>query len=371
MAIAKKIGCVLIVCLLTALCAVQAFADDVFANYETISLTSPFWWYGFYTSDGGALAVSGSRNSNSVSVLLPGSESVGLPLLKTSYSMRVSDPTFWSVDYSYVFSFDFVIAFNSGIVGESGTVPSGQSFSTNSFGLSQGTYWWNTSQNFNKRLLSDISSYFDFRYSSEPFTHNSTYVGRIQHYTIVFKMDQLPNDLFSLAYLTSFSEFNIPSRQNYIFFGNWGMTALYDPEGNITVDSSDVDDIVQGQLDAVDYGLQQELDQTNQAASDASDDGQAEAASTFNFSSYSDSLTGLISALGYTGTDFHFNFPAAGNIPYVGDLWSQQEIPLKQFIDSLPPGLLYVLRFLAWLALLFSVVHTIRKLISDLNGGDE
>lgn len=376
MAIAKKIGCVLIVCLLTALCAVQAFADpaeiysgaDVFdlraIRGETVLVPTGGIEFSKVYADTTETLFSVSRRSvdgeGNYITLLP--------------------------DYTYRLS----ISMRYYIYNE-GSVPNGMTQSEYVSALYDvyGDYLYDK---FREEafcpIVSPVSaSVFDFSevtdylctrtsqsYGSSASSNHGFGIYLDESYDVVFRTpgdlrENYFNSVGFVIFITSPSE---PGSLTYYFvfsLFSFSYVGVYDPEGEVYDDT--VDQIIQGQKDAIIEGQEREREEVNQAASDASDDGQAEAASTFNFSSYSDSLTGLISALGYTGTDFHFNFPAAGNIPYVGDLWSQQEIPLKQFIDSLPPGLLYVLRFLAWLALLFSVVHTIRKLISDLNGGDE
>ena len=198
-------------------------------------------------------------------------------------------------------------------------------------------------------------------------SHTSTLIG--YDFSVTFRMtSQTSISLDSFNFLFTSSNCSV-SGSDLRTFGLYDIGIYYDPTGEIL--QSETDKIIQGQKDAIIYGQEQEQEAAIGEGSSAEADAQDEASNAFNFTSFSDALSGLVSALGYTGSDFHFYLPAAQNIPYIGSLWNRQEVPIKQYIDMLPTGLLYIIRFLAWLGLLFSVVRMIRKLIQDINGGGD
>lgn len=144
-------------------------------------------------------------------------------------------------------------------------------------------------------------------------------------------------------------------------------TATYDENGEVIDDA--VNEIVQGQLDAVVFGQDREFDIVSENAD--SSEALTSARSVLGLTDYASALNSLASSMVYQGTDFSFTFPAAENVPYLGNLWGSFPIPLKQWIDSIPPTYITIIRFLAWLSLLFSVVHLIRTVIDDFNGGED
>lgn len=150
-----------------------------------------------------------------------------------------------------------------------------------------------------------------------------------------------------------------------------GLDAYYDPDATIIVDPPTSEEgIIQGQKDAVDYGLDKEKEENQDAYNDSSTDGMSEASSTFGMNGYQNAFSSLLSAINYTGTDFSFKFPQL-NVPFFDQPLSQEQtIPFKTYIDALPSGVLAIIRFLGWLGIIFSIIHLIRGLIRDINGGN-
>ena len=121
--------------------------------------------------------------------------------------------------------------------------------------------------------------------------------------------------------------------------------------------------------DAIIAGQDREEQKNQQAVGDALENGEA-ADSVFDLSSFADSFGDLFDGLNYQGTSFSFKFPASGTVPYLNmQLWTEQEIPFKYWIDQIPAAYMTIVRFVAWFALALAFVGQIRKLIADINGG--
>lgn len=142
------------------------------------------------------------------------------------------------------------------------------------------------------------------------------------------------------------------------------MVGRYDPAGQIDTDS-EVDQIIQGQKDAVDYQMAQEELKTGDAASSAADVD----TSAFSIGNLADSLSSLYNGVTYTGDDFTFSLPASGVIPFLGvELWGEKEIPLKMYIDMIPTPILIVCRFAFWFFVARVIIKFIYKILDLVNG---
>lgn len=129
--------------------------------------------------------------------------------------------------------------------------------------------------------------------------------------------------------------------------------------------------IIQGQKDALHEAQDREKEEVQNEQENAQHEGLEQAQQIFDLSAVSESFTRFITAFGYQGTDFSFKFPGSGDLPFLGELWEEQEIPFKTYIDALPLPVLYVIRFLAWLGIAFSFVGLVKVMIADINGGNE
>lgn len=116
--------------------------------------------------------------------------------------------------------------------------------------------------------------------------------------------------------------------------------------------------------------LQTEADREDQETQRRGNQGQSEASSAFNIPGISNAFNTLYNALTSTSTSFNFKFPAAHDVPYLGDLWDEQDIPLRDWIDRLPPLVLSATRLAFWVACLYTVFHHVRALLRMLQGGE-
>lgn len=116
--------------------------------------------------------------------------------------------------------------------------------------------------------------------------------------------------------------------------------------------------------------LQTEADREDQETQRRGNQGQDQAASAFNIPGISNAFNNLYNALTSTSTSFSFKFPAAHDVPYLGDLWDEQDIPLRDWIDRLPSLVLSSARLVFWVACLFTVFYHVRALLRMLQGGD-
>lgn len=168
------------------------------------------------------------------------------------------------------------------------------------------------------------------------------------------------------------------------FPANWWSGAYYHQQMSGTVsydteadnpflpdpgDPEDPEDPGEDIGDAIIAGQDREEEKNQQAVGDALENGEA-AESVFDLSSFADSFGDLFDGLNYQGTSFSFKFPASGTVPYLNmQLWTEQEIPFKYWIDQIPAAYMTIVRFVAWFALALAFVGQIRKLIADINGG--
>lgn len=129
--------------------------------------------------------------------------------------------------------------------------------------------------------------------------------------------------------------------------------------------------IIQGQKDALQEAQDREKEEVQTEQENSQEEGLGQAQAVFDLSSVSNAFERFTSAFGYQGMDFSFKFPGSGDLPFVGELWEEQEIPFKTYIDALPLPFLYILRFLAWLGLAYSFVRLVKTMIADINGGNE
>lgn len=88
-------------------------------------------------------------------------------------------------------------------------------------------------------------------------------------------------------------------------------------------------------------------------------------------SDFFDSFTELFNALNSTSTSFSFYFPDSGELPFVGHLWNRTPIPLKTWIDNLPPAIIYSVRFLFWVGVISTTWFHFRKLLAYVGGDDD
>lgn len=116
---------------------------------------------------------------------------------------------------------------------------------------------------------------------------------------------------------------------------------------------------------------QQLLEDEDSITQQRANRGQQEAEQTFNVDSLKTGLTSLFNSLNYTGTSFSLRFPAAHDVPYLGDLWDSQRIPLKEWIDQLPSTVLYAARFVFIVGFLLSVLWHVKDLINMIGGNDK
>lgn len=99
--------------------------------------------------------------------------------------------------------------------------------------------------------------------------------------------------------------------------------------------------------------------------------GQDEAADVFNSTKFTTGLTSLFNGLNYTGTSFNFRFPAAHDVPYLGDLWDSKPIPFKEWIDNMPSQVLIAARVVFWLGVILSVFWHFQNLLDIIGGVDK
>lgn len=375
---ARKIGAVLILCLLTALCAVQAFAVDESNFVDTYFVISDGYYYNnrFTVVHTDLMTLSPAKPSFAFPSGLRSGEYYYINISFSSVYGTANHDQFLS-DYTYYFTIELS---NTYLSSNPPPVTDYPKFSSNIFYLGHSPFHNNSSSYKNFPSVVDSSEpdrfWYDITWDYGEYTQIDTSWVRSDIYLVAFRFDSMtPSDVYDSVALKLGPDFLVPAG-DVSFNLNISLTSCacyYDPTGDIYEDiiDSDADRIIEGQREAIAEGQENEYNKTQDNASGASDEAQEAASSAFNFSGFSSALSGLVSALGYTGTDFHFYLEAADNIPFIGSLWGTQEIPLKTMIDALPQGLLYVLRFLAWLALLFSVVHIIKSLINDINGGGE
>lgn len=117
--------------------------------------------------------------------------------------------------------------------------------------------------------------------------------------------------------------------------------------------------------------LQTEADREDQETQRRANAGQEQAASVFNATKFTTGLNSLFSGINYTGTYFNFTFPAAHDVPYLGDLWDSETIPLKEWIDNLPPQVLMAARVVFWLGVILSVFWHFQNLLDIIGGVDK
>ena len=99
--------------------------------------------------------------------------------------------------------------------------------------------------------------------------------------------------------------------------------------------------------------------------------GQEEAADVFNSTKFTTGLTSLLTGLNYSGTSFNFRFPAAHDVPYLGDLWDSKPIPFKEWIDNIPNPILVAARVVFWLGVILSVFWHFQNLLDIIGGVDK
>ena len=99
--------------------------------------------------------------------------------------------------------------------------------------------------------------------------------------------------------------------------------------------------------------------------------GQTEAADVFNSTKFTTGLTSLVNGINYTGTSFNFRFPAAHDVPYLGDLWDSKTIPFKEWIDKMPTQVLIAARAVFWLGVVLSVFWHFQNLLDIIGGVDK
>lgn len=117
--------------------------------------------------------------------------------------------------------------------------------------------------------------------------------------------------------------------------------------------------------------LQTEANREDQETQRRGNQGQTEAASTFNTTQFSSAVNSLFNAISYTGTNFQFKIPAAENIPYIGDLWEEHVIPLQEWMDKIPIAIKVSFRFLFWVSVLYATFAGFKSLAKMINGEDD
>lgn len=101
------------------------------------------------------------------------------------------------------------------------------------------------------------------------------------------------------------------------------------------------------------------------------DDNQQAVAGALNIDGFKESMSNLYNALTYSGTDSIWTFPAAHNIPFIGDLWDEQQINMTYWIDNMPVAILYVIRFLFVFGVVWLIIAEIKGLLKFFTKGDD
>lgn len=145
----------------------------------------------------------------------------------------------------------------------------------------------------------------------------------------------------------------------------FNLSGTYDPSGADA--SAEVDLIIQGQKDAAQYALDQEQIANEEALQGALDDANTD--DLLLSEKFGGGLVNLYNALTYSGTTFSIKLPASGTVPFLNtDLWSETEIPIKEYIDKVPSAVWVVVNFILWFVVAFSIIHLVHKIIDWING---
>lgn len=369
----KKISCLVFISIFLLLLGFSAFAEDL-----SLHFTFPVYlnMYEHNSSTGNWTSV-GSISYDS----FPSESGYVSPIFNPAYDMGYSSCSVPVADdndiadvlhngYSYVLTYFYRYTISIYDNAEVVDLPSDFQFSVSSDPnlISAGT---------NKLLIDDGLVYnYNVTSSSDVIESASNYVRYLVSVSYSFTVppdDVLPigqtyryfNSLIYYYYddLKATGSWST-SLRTYDFYG------VYDPTGG-TVDTPDeVDKIIEGQKEAAQYALEQE----QQANQDAYDGAVDQDTSVFNLSDLVGSFTSLYTGLTYTGTDFNFKFPSSGVVPgFDMQLWQEQDIPLKYYIDQIPQPILIIIRAVFWIFVAICVIRMMYKVLGFINGhkGDD
>lgn len=392
----KKILCIMLcVSSLAALCAAGSFAaesDKVELLYQS---GSGYWARYRINAETGAFIGSGTSYQITSFPFTPISEEVFTSVRNTWYQslgfQNVDDlPFYFKPSYTYYFQFDVLIQGRKNK--DQYTLPTFVSpviTASNSFQdcVFLSSYNQINSATSNDSLLpvqyptTDGITYYIDNENVDYYTYPSLNVDNtdtwnsygISFYVTFHCSEDMPLDTYRYFIVRLINGIHMPAVENpdMITISSMELQAYYDPSGDYAEDIIDeTDKIIAGQKEAADYALDREKQENQQAYNDSYSDGQSAASSLFSADGFNGGFSGLISAISYTGTNFSFNFPAL-DIPYFSNLKTpSQEIPLKYWIDQIPPVFLYALRMLAWIGLVFTIIHWIKKFIALFDGNN-
>lgn len=129
-------------------------------------------------------------------------------------------------------------------------------------------------------------------------------------------------------------------------------------------DMEDIKDILDNQADDEYNKANEKMDGKGQQSSD-------DVSHTLNIDGFKESMTNLYNTLTYTGTSSVIKFPSAHNVPFVGDLWDEQNIDLTEWLSNIPDVYKVIVNFLFVFGVSWLIINDIKGLISFLTKGDE
>lgn len=369
----KKISCLVFIFIFLLLLGFSAFAEDL-----SLHFTFPVYLnlYGHSSSSGNWTSLGSTSYSS-----FPSEDGSVSPIYHPNYDIEYSSCSVPVADgndiadvlhngYSYVLTYFYRYTISISDDVQIVDVPSDFQFSVSSDPdlISSST---------NKLLIDDGMVYnYNVTTSSDVIEGGSNWVRYLVSVSYSFTVP--PDDVLPIGqtyrYFNSLAYYYLDDLQ---VSGQWSITlrtydfyGVYDPTGGTVDTPSEVEEIIAGQKEAAQYALEQEQ-QANQEAYDGAVD---QDTSVFDLSDLVGSFTSLYNGLTYTGTDFNFTFPSSGVVPGFGmQLWDQQDIPLKYYIDQIPEPIIIIVRAVFWIFVAICVIRLMYKVLGFINGhkGDD
>lgn len=402
----KKISCVIFVFLIIFVSSLPVFSAE--ADRVALQFGSPYYMFlGFKNPNTDLWSYNGSWSSTDYSSSSPG---VGNPsalptesyLHATLINSVMSTYRDWAYgfcgsivddngqlasfqnDYTYSISFAIRMGFSRAV--GTGAIQMDpvyfqdtyELWITNNHPTGRGSYLDPTFDPYG--LVPVDGSLFSNFVSSTDFVYTGTGVDRYNNtvdlfdvfYSFAFHIpsfEDAPIAPYSFVSLVAFA--SLPqgiSGTSFQYIGWQSIEGWYDPTGEIADDlESEVDQIIAGQKEAADYALDQEQLANEEALQGALDDANTD--DLLLADKFGSGLVSLYNALTYSGTSFSIKLPASGTVPFLNtELWSETEIPIKDYIDNVPSAVWVVVNFILWLCVAFSIIHLVHKIIDWING---
>lgn len=129
-------------------------------------------------------------------------------------------------------------------------------------------------------------------------------------------------------------------------------------------DMEDIKDILDGQAE-------DEYNKANNKMDGKAQEGGEEASRTLNIDGFKESMTNLYNTLTYTGNSSVIKFPAAHGIPFIGDLWDEQNVDLSEWLSKIPVVYKVVVNFMFVFAVAWLIIGDIKGLVGFFTKGDD